>query len=142
MEITMDVILAPDVFVNASVAPGSAPDQVIQRLFAKKAKTKTTPWILERVEAMLLRVPSFKKDAVKPQIQLIQRFVATVDGQKGLSPDAWESALVDSANVAAARRVITDHPDLLAKGTSGGVEFISTEEWLLEEALPPPPPGQ
>jgi hypothetical protein len=35
--------------------------------------------------------------------------------------------------------VITDHPDLVDKEASG-VEFMSTEAFLLELMTPPPPP--
>jgi hypothetical protein len=37
---------------------------------------------------------------------------------------------------------VTDHPDLLELETSDGVEFMSSEAWLVEAATPPPAPVQ
>jgi hypothetical protein len=137
----MDIVLAPDVYVNASVALGSPPDAVVQRVLGKhKGESKTTPWIMQRVEAILRAVPSFKQDAIKPQIDLIKGFVVMIDEKDQHAVDAWESAMVCAAKAANAKRVVTDHPDLLAKETVDGIDFISTEAWLLEQQMPPPPP--
>lgn len=138
----MTVLLAPDVYVNASVALGSPPDKVVQRLLGqKKGSTSTTKWILDRVSAMLSSVPEFKGDAVAKQVELIKSLVTVVDAPGKFGPDAWADALTAAAKAAKVKRVITDHPDLLA-AENAGVEFISTEAWLLEQAMPPPPPGK
>jgi hypothetical protein len=138
----LTVLLAPDVYVNASVALGSPPDKVVQRLLGqKKGSTRTTQWILDRVSAMLSRIPEFKPDAVVKQVDLIKSLVTVVDAPGAFGPDAWVDALSAAAKAANVKRVITDHPDLLAADGSS-IEFISTEAWLLEQAMPPPPPGK
>jgi hypothetical protein len=58
------------------------------------------------------------------------------------SADAWADALVATARAAGVVRVVTDHPDLLTLESSEGVEFMSSEAWLLEAATPPPAPVQ
>ena len=137
----MEIVLAPDVYVNASVALGSPPERVVTKLFtAGKGKAKATEWILERIEAMLGAIPSFKHDAIKHQMEVIRSLVEIVDDPVKHGPDAWEAALVAAAKAAKVRRVVTDHPDLDAKEASDGIEFVSTEPWLVEAALPPPPP--
>ncbi|MET0282989.1 MAG: hypothetical protein ABW352_00905 [Polyangiales bacterium] len=137
----MDIILAPDVYVNASVAPATTPDRVVQRVLGQhKGESKVTEWILARVGAMLSQLPAFKGDAVKGQVDLIRSFVKVVPGAESFKADAWADALVASARAAGVGRVVTDHPDLLKLEDSRGVEFISTETWLLEVTTPPPPP--
>ncbi len=137
----MDIILAPDVYVNASVALGSAPDKVVQRILGEhKGESKTTEWILERIKAMLGSVPSFKPDAVDAQIALIRDLVQVIEAQGEHDASDWEGALVAAAKAAGARRVLTDHPDLLEKSIVDDIEFISTDGWLVERSLPPPPP--
>ena len=37
-------------------------------------------------------------------------------------------------------RVITDHPDLADKDEVEGIEFMSSDAWLIEQTTPPPPP--
>jgi hypothetical protein len=37
---------------------------------------------------------------------------------------------------------VTDHPDLLSLESVSGVEFMSSEAWLVEAATPPPAPVQ
>lgn len=139
----MDIVLAPDVYVNASVALGTAPDKVVQRVLGKhKGESKTTEWVLQRVRNMLSAVPEFKGDAVDGQIGLIRGMVQVVETAEKHGPDAWEPALVSAAKKAGATRVVTDHPDLLQKESAGGIEFISTEAWLIEVSMPPPPPGR
>lgn len=138
----MDIILAPDVYVNASVAPGSAPDLVVQRVLGQhRGESKATEWVLSRVAAILSALPAFKHDAVKGQVDLIRSFVQVVPGAESQGPDAWSDALVASAKAAGVARVVTDHPDLLRVESAQGVEFVSTEAWMLEVTTPPPVPG-
>lgn len=139
----MNVMLGPDVYVNASVALGSPPEQVVQRVLAKhKGQTKTTPWILDRVAAMLSQIPEFKPDAVTNQIAVIKQYVNLIDGKADeFPPDQWTQALVAGAKQAGVTRVVTDHPDLADKDEVDGVEFLSSEAWLIEQTTPPPPPA-
>lgn len=137
---TQQVVLGPDIYVNASVALGSAPEQVARRVLRDKATGAATEWILTRVRDMLVKVPGFKDDAVDDQLQLIRGLVHMVGDDKQHSPEAWKDALIAAAKKAGVKRVVTDHPDLLALETADGVEFMSSEAWLLEAATPPPPP--
>lgn len=138
----MDIILAPDVYVNASVAPGTSPDRVVQRVLGQhRGESKATEWVLARIGAMLAALPAFKQDAVQSQVDLIRSFVKVVPGAEDVPPDAWREGLVASAKAAGVERVITDHPDLLNADAFDGVEFVSTESWLLEVTTPPPVPG-
>jgi hypothetical protein len=137
----LDIIIAPDVYVNASVALGSAPDKVVQRILGQhKGESKTTEWILERVRAMLEAVPNFKKEAVENQLALIRDLVQVIDEPEKHDAADWERGLVAAAKAAGVKRVITDHPDLLEKSSSGEIEFVSTDGWVIERTLPPPPP--
>jgi hypothetical protein len=52
----------------------------------------------------------------------------------------WDKALVALAKAAGVDRVMTDHPDLLASQSVEGVEFVSSDHWLIEQMTPPPPP--
>ncbi len=135
----MDVILAPDVFVNASVALGSAPEQVARRLLGGPSKVKTSRWVLDRIEAMLDNTPGFKKEAIAPQMATIRSLTEVVD-EHPHDPDAWAPALASLAKRAGAKRVLTDHPDLMDQMPLDGIEFLSTEAWLVERQMPPPPP--
>jgi hypothetical protein len=138
----VDIMLAPDVYVNASVAPGTAPDHVVQRVLGRhKGESKATEWVLARIAAILGALPDFKHDAVEGQIKLIRSYVQVLDSGSEFGPDAWEQALVAGAKAAGVGRVITDHPDLLSRESSSGVEFISTEAWLVEATTPPPMPA-
>ncbi len=138
---TVDVLLAPDVYVNASVALGSAPEQVVQRaLGRRKGQTKTTEWVLARVRHMLSAIPEFKKEAVEQQVALIRSLVDVLETSEQFAPGEWEKALVAGAKRANAKRVITDHPDLLDRESADGVEFVSTDAFLIELTTPPPPP--
>jgi hypothetical protein len=137
----MQIVLAPDVFVNASVALGSAPEQVARRVLAGRHGNKTSEWVLARVRQMLRAIPTFKGDAVEAQLALIRGLVTVVEAVEH-PPDAWAVALVAVARAAGAHRVVTDHPDLLHLETTEGVEFMSSEAWLLESATPPPAPVQ
>jgi hypothetical protein len=139
----MEIILAPDIYVNASLALGSPPEQVVRRVLgARKGGSKTSEWILERVQHMLQAVPEFKGDAVHAQVDLIRGLVQIVALPHNHPADAWADALVATARAAGAVRVITDHPDLLQLEAVGDVEFMSSEAWLVEAATPPPAPVQ
>jgi hypothetical protein len=139
--VPVDIILAPDVYVNASVAPGTTPDRVVQRVLGEhKGESKASDWVLSRVQSILEAIPEFRHEAVKRQMDLIRSFVQIVPGVASFDPSAWEPALVACARAAGVQRVVTDHPDLLQKETSEGVEFVSTEAWLLEATTPPPLP--
>jgi hypothetical protein len=136
----VDILLGPDVFVNASVALGSPPEQVARRVLGRPTKPKTTEWVLGRVEAMLSAVPHFKKEAVAPQMQLIRNLVEVVPMSDVPGPDQWLKGLVASARAAGYQRVVTDHPDLADHAEEDGILFVSSEAWLLEQMTPPPPP--
>ena len=135
-----DIILGPDVFVNASVALGSPPEHVIRRVLGPDQTTHTSKWILERIEGMLTNIPTFKKEAVDQQMATIRQFV-TVSDESDHSVDAWQDALVAAAKAAKLVRVVTDHPDLADVAEAEGNEFVSTDAWLVEVTMPPPPPG-
>jgi len=137
----MDVLLAPDVFVNASVSLGSPPEQVVQRVLGrKKGKSKTSEWVLARVRHMLSSVPEFKTAAVDEQLTLIRSMLEVLPSDQSYAPGEWEQALVAAAKQAGVARVVTDHPDLLEHETSDGIEFVSTDTYLIELSMPPPPP--
>lgn len=136
----MDVILAPDVFVNASVALGSPPEQVVRRLLVPDSHPKSSRWILERVEAMLHALPTFKEEAVLAQMETIRSLVEIVDKAE-IDGNDWQKGLISAANAAGITRVITDHPDFANKDVEEGVEFMSSDAWLIEQVTPPPPPG-
>jgi hypothetical protein len=139
----MEFILAPDVYVNASVALGSPPEQVVRRVFsARKHGNKTSEWVLARVRQMLTALPDFKDDAVATQLDLIRGLVEIVAVPNDLVPTDWRAALVATARAAGAERVVTDHPDLLQLEQVDGIEFMSSEAWLFEAATPPPAPVQ
>jgi hypothetical protein len=134
-------LLAPDVYVNASIALGSAPEKVAQKFLGdRKRPSRTTEWILATVQSMLSKLPEFKPERVDSQMTLIRSLVEVVDDADEYAGDAWEEALIAAAKTVAADRVITDHPDLLSKERTAGIEFISTEAWLIEASMPPPPP--
>ncbi len=138
---TLDVLLAPDVYVNASVALGSPPDQVVQRVLGRhQGQCAVTKWILERVRAMLHAVPEFKDESVGPQLQRIAELTRAVATDEHHDPEDWAAALVAAARAAGVRRVVTDHPDLVDMEQRDGIEFVPCEAWLLEQAVPPPPP--
>jgi hypothetical protein len=135
----MDVVLAPDIYVNASVAFGSPPEHVVRRAFAGPGKPKASAWVMERVESMLHALPEFKDRAVARQMSTIRGLVEIVDTEEFFIED-WDKALVALAKAAGLERVLTDHPDLLASRSAQGVEFVSSDDWLEEQTSPPPPP--
>lgn len=136
------ILLAPDVYVNASVAgTGLAPEQVVNRVLGNKSmKQRTTDWVLDRAHAMLEAHPTFKKEAVEPQMKLIRDLVEVVPLKKEFDANAWVDALVASAKAAGVKRVVTDHPDLADKTEVDGIEFLSSDAWMIEQQTPPPPP--
>lgn len=136
----MDVVLAPDIYVNASIAFGSPPERAVRRAFGSPSKPKTSKWVMERVESMLHALPEFKDEAVAQQMTTICGLVDVVETTDFFIED-WKEALVALAKAAGASRVLTDHPDLLADKGVLGVEFVSSVDWLGEQVTPPPPPG-
>lgn len=138
----MKILLAPDVYVNASVAgAGLAPAQIVDRVLRnKKSRHKTSDWILETTESMLKVHPHFKEDAVAPQMKIIRDLVDIIEPDEHASDD-WGAALVAAARAADVTRVITDHPDLADKDEIDGVEFLSSDAWMIEQTTPPPPPA-
>ncbi len=142
MNVSLNVVLAPDVYVNASVSVGTPPEQVVQRILGgveKHGRSKTSEWVLARVEAMLHNVPAFKPDAVAQQMKTIRSLVDSVDIAEHAADD-WPKALAATAKAAGVTRVITDHPDLADQDDVDGVEFMSSDAWLVEQTTPPPPP--
>lgn len=138
----MNIILAPDVYVNASVAPGTGPDRVVQRVLGQhRGESKATEWVLARIGGMLAALPAFKQDAISSQVNLIRSFVQVVPGADDAGPEDWRAGLVASAKAAGVERVVTDHPDMLKLDAADGIEFVSTDSWLLEVTTPPPVPG-
>jgi hypothetical protein len=135
----MDVVLAPDIYVNASVALGSPPERAVRRAFRGPGKPKTSLWVMERVQSMLQALPEFKDDAVAQQMSTIRGLVDVVENGDHFIED-WDKALVALAKAAGVGRVLTDHPDLLASKNVQGIEFVSSDSWLVEQATPPPPP--
>ena len=135
----MDVVLAPDIYVNASVALGTPPEHAVRRAFGGPSKPKASNWVMERVESMLHAIPEFKDGAVARQMANIRGLVDVVKSEEFFIED-WDKALVALAKAAGVGRVLTDHPDLLASKTVLGVEFVSSGNWLGEQAAPPPPP--
>jgi len=135
----MDVVLAPDIYVNASVALGSPPEHAVRRAFGGPGRPKASSWVMERVESMLHAIPEFKDGAVERQMATIRGLVDVVETDEFFIED-WDKALVALAKAAGVGRVLTDHPDLLASKNVEGVEFVSSDNWLGEQATPPPPP--
>ena len=135
----MNVVLAPDIYVNASVSLGSPPEHVVRRTLGGVARAKTSEWVMDRVESMLRALPEFKDDAVAAQMATIRGLVDVVETGEFLVED-WSKALVALAKAAHVGRVLTDHPDLLAESKLRGIEFVSSEAWLGEQTTPPPPP--
>src|SRR5260221_14602969 len=116
----MNVVLGPDVFVNASVAPGSDPDKVALRALGGARSVKATPWIIDQVRAMLSKVPQFKPDLVDQQLGRIRAVVEVLDDNTAHAAGAWAKALAAAAKLAGVPFVVTDHPDLIAQGAEAG----------------------
>ncbi len=135
-----EVILAPDVYVNASVALGSPPEHVTRRVLGGATKPKTSKWILARIEAMLSGVDAFKPEMVEAQMKTIHSITESIE-EDDHDAGAWTVALVAAAKAAKVKRVITDHPDLADQEDIDGVSFLSSDAWLVEVTTPPPAPG-
>jgi hypothetical protein len=135
----MDVVLAPDIYVNASVALGSSPERAVRRAFSSPQKPKTSTWVMERVQTMLHALPEFRDEAVAQQMSTIRGLVEVVEQHEHFIED-WHEAMVALAKAAGVGRVLTDHPDLLSAKSVGGIEFVSSDAWLGEQTSPPPPP--
>jgi len=135
----MDAVLAPDIYVNASVSLGSAPEHVVRRALGGASRTKSSEWVMERVESMLHALPEFKDEAVAQQMSTIRGLVDIVDTGDFFIED-WAEALAALAKAAGVARVLTDHPDLLRQKDTSGVSFVSSDTWLGEQGTPPPPP--
>ena len=135
----MDIVLAPDIYVNASVALGSSPERAVRRAFGAPQKPKTSTWVMERVQSMLHALPEFRDEAVAQQMSTIRGLVDVVEQAEHFIED-WDQALVALAKAAGVGRVLTDHPDLLSKKRVSNVEFVSSDRWLGEQGSPPPPP--
>jgi hypothetical protein len=88
---------------------------------------------------MLHAIPEFKDGAVEQQMATIRGLVDVVETDEFFIED-WDKALIALAKAAGVGRVLTDHPDLLASQNVEGVEFVSSDSWLGEQATPPPPP--
>ncbi|MGB5811453.1 MAG: hypothetical protein WBG86_13025 [Polyangiales bacterium] len=136
----MSAVLAPDIFVNASIAFGSPPEHVVRRTLGGGVPAKTSEWVLERVESMLHALPEFRDEAVAQQMATIRGLVEVVATGDFFIED-WADALCALAKAAGASCVLTDHPDLLGGGDRPGVRFVSSDDWLREQASPPPPPA-
>lgn len=133
-------MLGPDVYVNASVALGSTPEQVARRILGKDKKPKSTEWIFGWVERLLAKAPGFKVESLKAQLDLIKGLVEIVPVKDKLEDGDWVKGLLASAKAAGVKTVVTDHPDLADKTEQDGIRFLSTDAWLLEQTTPPPPP--
>ena len=132
--------LAPDIFVNASVALGSPPEHIARRVLVPGKRIPSSVWVLERVEAMLSSIPEFKPDAVAQQMSTIREFVDVVELSETYGAEQWREALVAAAKASKSDRVVTDHPDLLEVDEVDGVRFVSSDAWMVEATMPPPPP--
>lgn len=137
----MKVVLAPDVYVNASVALGSPPERVVTRVLGNgKHHCVASEWVMDRIVAMLHAIPDFKKAAVGDHVKRIRDLVEVQSVKGKFGAEAWVEALSALAVAAGADRIVTDHPDLLASEQQGSAEFMSSEAWLLEQGMPPPVP--
>lgn len=137
----MDILIAPDVFVNASVAGGSPPEQVARRLLGKPGpKPKTTRWVLKWISTLLSKAPGFKAEQHDAQVKLIEGLLEVVEVESEPAEGDWAQGLALSAKAAGCKSVITDHPDLADQKEVDGILFVSSEAWLVESTTPPPPP--
>lgn len=137
----LDILLGPDVFVNASVAAGTPPEHIARRVLGKPgAKPKSTRWVMTWVRALLTKAPGFRADHVDEQMKTIEGLLEIVELQDKTPEGDWVKGLVASAKAAGLKRVVTDHPDLADKTEVDGIVFLSSEAWLVEQTTPPPPP--
>lgn len=139
--LVLDILLAPDVFVNASVAAGTPPEHIARRVLGKPDdKPKSTRWVMTWVHALLTKTPGFRADHVDAQMKTIESLCDIVEVQDKTPEGDWVQGLVASAKAAGLKRVVTDHPDLADKTEVDGIAFLSSEAWLVEATTPPPPP--
>lgn len=139
--VALDILLGPDVFVNASVAAGTPPEHIARRVLGKPgAKPKSTNWVMAWTRALLAKAPGFKADAVDAQMKTIEGLLDVVEVKEKTPEGDWVKGLVASAKAAGLKRVVTDHPDLADKTEVDGIAFLSSEAWLVEQTTPPPPP--
>ena len=137
----MDILIGPDVFVNASVALGSPPEHLARRVLGRPGgKPKTTPWVMHWTRALLSKAPGFKEDALNAHMSTIEGLLDSVEMKEKPPEGDWVQGLVASAKAAGLKRVVTDHPDLADKTEVDGILFLSSEAWLVEQTTPPPPP--
>ena len=133
----MDVVLAPDIYVNASIALDSPPDRAVRRAFGGPGKPKTSTWVLERVQSMLHAVPEFKDEALAQQMATIRDLVEVVETQEHFI-EAWSEALGALAEAAGAlpyREDLVGNPETgvlhggcitsLIDATCGGAVILS-----------------
>ena len=119
---------------------GLAPEQVVNRVLGNKERRhRTSEWVLQTTEAMLRAHPHFREEAIEPQMTTIRGLVDIVEPDEHPADD-WGKALVAAARAAEVERVVTDHPDLADKEEIDGVEFLSSDAWMIEQTTPPPPP--
>ena len=97
-------------------------------------------WVLQTVEAMLSAHPNFKPDAVTQQMGVIRGLVEIVEAELPEDAGDWKGALLASAKAADYARVCTDHPDFADELEAEGIEFVSSNAWMVEQTTPPPPP--
>ena len=137
----MDILLGPDVFVNASVALGTPPEHVARRVLGRPGtRPKTTPWVMGWTKALLSKAPGFKTDALDAHMKTIEGLLEVIEVKEKTPEGDWVKGLVASAKAAGLKRVVTDHPDLADKTEVDGIQFLSTDAWLVEQTTPPPPP--
>lgn len=139
--VALDILLGPDVFVNASVAAGTPPEHIARRVLGKPgAKPKSTSWVMAWTRALLTKAPGFRQDHVDAQMKTIEGLLDVVEVKEKTPENDWVKGLVASAKAAGLKRVVTDHPDLADKTEVDGIAFLSSEAWLVEQTTPPPPP--
>jgi predicted esterase len=139
--VALDILIGPDVFVNASVAAGTPPEHIARRVLGKPGeKPKSTRWVMTWTKALLSKTPGFKADAIDAQMKTIEGLLEIVELQDKTPEGDWVKGLVASAKAAKLKRVVTDHPDLADKTEVDGIQFLSSEAWLVEQTTPPPPP--
>lgn len=139
--VALDILLGPDVFVNASVAAGTPPEHIARRVLGKPGdKPKSTSWVMAWTRALLTKAPGFRADHIDAQMKTIEGLLDVVEVEEKTPEGDWVKGLVASAKAAGLKRVVTDHPDLADKTEVDGITFLSSEAWLVEQTTPPPPP--
>ncbi len=91
---------------------------------------------------MLVASGHFIENRVDEQMGLIRGLVEIVPVKVDFDIENWGEALKVAAEASGVVRVVTDHPDLLAlSGGEQGIDYVSSDAWLVEQTTPPPPPG-